>query len=85
MGGPGGFFGGGGNKKYNLTLSVQARNLLNRTNLAAPIGTLTSPLFGLSNAINGGFGPGGGGGGGPFGGAAATANRRIELSLRFSF
>jgi len=100
-GGPrgGGFggFGGGGmrggfggvstGKRFNLTLSVSARNLLNHVNLAAPVGNLSSPLVGESLSIaGGGFGPGGGGpgGGGP-GGAGASSNRRIDLSLRFSF
>jgi hypothetical protein len=78
-GGPGGMFGGGGSGKYNLTLSLQASNILNRTNLGQPIGTITSPLFGISNTVARGFGgPGGGGGGDSF-------NRRIELSLRFNF
>jgi hypothetical protein len=46
-------------------------------NLGAPIGTLTSPLFGTSNTIAGFGGPGGGGG--------DAGNRRLELQLRFSF
>lgn len=76
-GGPGGMFGGGtSRKKYNLTLSVQARNLLNTVNLATPTGNLLSPLFGISTQTAGGFGPMGG---------SAGPNRRIELSLRFSF
>jgi hypothetical protein len=73
-GGPGGMFGGGNSgKKYSLTFSASARNLLNNVNPAPPIGTLTSPLFGESNQLAGGF----------F--ATATANRRIDLQLRFSF
>jgi len=43
--------------------------------LASPIGNLSSPLFGTSNAIAGGFGPGG----------SATANRHIEMQVRLSF
>lgn len=73
---PPGIF-GSQNKKYNLTLSVQAQNATNNVNLGAPNGTMTSPLFGTSNSTGGGFGPGGGGG--------SSANRRIQLSLRFSF
>jgi len=75
---PMGMFGGGGNsrQKYTLTLSVQAHNLLNNVNLAAPTGNLTSPLFGISTQTAGGFGPMGG---------SAGPNRRIQLSLRFSF
>lgn len=86
-GGPpmGGMDGGGGGagRKYTLNLSVSARNLLNTVNLATPNGNISSPFFGVSTSTvsGGGFGPGGGGGGG--GGSAA--NRRIDVSLRFSF
>jgi hypothetical protein len=76
----GGFGGGGTGKPYNLTLSVQAANVLNRTNMGQYIGNLASPLFGTSNQTAAGFGRGGGG----FGGSSA-GNRRIELQLRFSF
>ncbi len=86
----GGGFGGGGRggggggaasgKKYSLSLSVNARNVINHVNLAAPTGNLTSPFFGQSTNI------GGGGGGGPFGGGGSAAgNRRIEGTLRLSF
>ena len=37
-------------KRHNLTLSVSARNLLNRTNPATPTGSLTSPFFGIATA-----------------------------------
>ncbi len=77
---PPGIF-GGQSSRYNLTLSLQAQNALNNVNLAAPIGTLTSPLFGISNSTAGGFGGGRGGGGG----GGNSANRRIQISLRFSF
>lgn len=81
-GGGGGFFGGGQTgKRYNLTLSVQAQNLLNHVNPGAPVGNLSSPLFGQSTQL-GGFG-GFGGPGGPGGGAAG--NRRLDIQLRFSF
>jgi hypothetical protein len=72
----GGFFGASTGKRYNLTLSIQARNLLNTVNPAAPNGNLSSPLFGVSTQLAGFFGPGGGG---------AAGNRRVELQLRFSF
>jgi hypothetical protein len=78
---------GGGNtgKRYNLTLSVSARNLFNHVNPGPPFGDLSSPRFGQSNSIaSGGFGGGGPGGPGGGGGGAAN-NRRIELQLRFSF
>ena len=84
-GGPGGIFAAAGTKRYNLTASVEIRNLLNSVNPSAPVGTLGSPSFGEALGITSGFGGFGGGGGG--GGAAApqTANRRLELQLRFSF
>jgi hypothetical protein len=80
--GPRGLGGGGGNPfsfgnatnhRYNLTLSVSARNLFNNVNLAPPIAVLTSPLFGQSIALAGG----------PF--SSQAANRRIDLQARLSF
>lgn len=84
--GPGGPRGGGGgehgpaffagnpsNARYNLTFSINARNVFNKVNLANPIGNLSSPLFGESNALVGG----------PF--SSATANRRIDLQAMFNF
>ena len=76
-GGPGGMFGGAQTgKRFNLTLSLMARNLLNHVNLAAPVGNLTSPFFGQSTALAGGFGPMGG---------SAASNRRIDVQLRLTF
>jgi hypothetical protein len=79
MGGMGGGPGGGAdntNRRYNLTFSVEARNVLNHVNPGQPTGNLLSPLFGESNSLGGGgFGPPGG----------QTNNRRITLSMRFSF
>ncbi|MGC8793037.1 MAG: hypothetical protein ACP5U2_06565 [Bryobacteraceae bacterium] len=72
-GGPGGLFGDSSNSRYSLTFAISAQYLLNHVNLAPPIGTLNSPLFGSSNALAGGMGPG------------ASANRRIEPQLRFPF
>ncbi len=72
----GGFDAGATNHRYNLTFSVSARNIFNNVNLSTPIGNLSSPLFGQSNGISGGFGPGGG---------AATSNRKIDLQVSFSF
>ena len=74
----GGFGGGERRKPYNLNLSINFQNLLNNVNLASPIGNLASNRFGQSTSTAGGFGGFGGGGGG-------TANRRIELSARFSW
>jgi len=74
-GGPGGPFGGGAasSRRYSLTFSVNSRNVLNRVNLATPVGNLSSPLFGESNALAGG----------PF--SSSASNRRIELQASFSF
>ena len=79
-GGPGGFFrgfGGGGStgQRYNLTISVQARNLLNHVNPGPINGIVTSPLFGESNTLAGGVGA--------F--AQSGENRRIDLQARFTF
>lgn len=86
-GGPGGGFGGmggggmgggggGTNQRFNLTLSVNARNLLNHVNQGDYSGNLTSPYFGISNSLaTGGFGPPGG----------ATNNRRLDFQIRFAF
>jgi hypothetical protein len=74
--GGGGGFGGGGpatTKRYSLTFSVNARNVLNKVNAATPVGTLTSSSFGQSIALAGG----------PF--SSAAANRKIELQAMFSF
>ena len=75
-GGFGGFGGGGTGKKYNLTMTISARNALNRVNYANPQGSLNSPAFGRSLAIGDGGGRGGGG---------ASGNRKVELQLRFQF
>jgi hypothetical protein len=81
--GPRGLSGGGGgnpfglgsatNRRYNLTFSIAARNLLNTENLAPPVGVVTSPSFGRSNTLAGG----------PFG--TTSANRRIDLQAMFTF
>ncbi len=85
-GGGGGMFGGGGSsgKKYSLTFSASARNLLNHVNYGTPIGNLSSQLFGISNSLGGGMGGPGGGGRG-FGGGGAAGNRRIDLQLTLNF
>jgi len=74
-GGGGGPFGMGPatNRRYNLTFSVNARNVLNRVNAAPPIGVLSSPNFGQSIALAGGA----------F--SSPAANRKIELQALFSF
>jgi hypothetical protein len=80
-GGGGGFGRGAGgfglgpatSRRYSLTFSVNARNVLNKVNAATPIGVLTSPNFGQSIALAGG----------PF--SSQAANRKIELQAMFSF
>ena len=73
-GGGGGFFGGApSNNRYNLTFSVNARNIFNYVNVLSPIGNLSSPLFGQANALAGQ----------PY--SSATANRRIDLQVLFNF
>jgi len=74
-GGMGADSGGGSEQRFNLTLSVQARNVLNNVNLALPVGNLSSALFGQSTQTVSGFG----------GAASEANNRRIEFQLRFSF
>ena len=88
MGPPAGGRGMGGGEltehRYNVTLSVMINNILNHVNPGGYIGNLNSPQFGMPTTVNTGFGGGGiGGPGGGFGGAAN--NRRLEMSLRFSF
>ncbi len=75
-GGRGGFrgFGGRSNYRYSLSLSISARNVLNITNPSTPIGNLSSPFFGESNASSG-FGRG----------RSSAGNRNISARLRFSF
>ena len=64
---------GSSDHKYTLTFSVAARNLFNRVNLDTPVGNLSSPVFGHSTSIHG------------YGHGSASANRTIDLQLRFSF
>jgi hypothetical protein len=73
--------GGGpaGAAKYNLTLSLNVQNVLNHVNFGPPVGNMTSPSFGQSTSVAGGFGGFGGGGGN------SGPNRKIYLNARFSF
>jgi hypothetical protein len=78
MGGPGaGFrnvFGDSTtSQRYNLTVGIMARNVLNHLNLAPPVGVITSPFFLQSTAMAGGYG------------ASNAVDRRVELQARFSF
>ncbi len=74
-GGPHGFGGESSEHRYNVTVSVNARNILNRTNYNSPVGTLTSPAFLEPNNITGGY----------TAENTSSENRRIDLQLRFSF
>lgn len=81
-GGMGGIFGGGSSgHRYNLTFSVQARNLFNRQNLAPPVGILSPQAF-VPNATTN-FGESISLANGPFN--TQAANRRIDLQVQFSF
>lgn len=57
---------------YTLQLGIEADNLLNTVNPAPPVGTLGSPLFGRSNALNSFFSQG-------------SPNRIINLQASFQF
>jgi len=76
-GGPpgGGFFGGDtSGKRYTVTLGVYVRNLFNTVNQGAVEGDLLSPRFDQSLALaTAGQG------------ATQSANRRMEINLRFGF
>jgi hypothetical protein len=69
-----GFEGGGTERRYALTLSVDAQDLFNDANLGIPVGDLNSPLFGQSIdlAVS------------PYSGHGDTT-RRIDLRLAFDF
>ena len=60
--------------RYNLTFGVYGQNIFNHENLGTPNGTLTSPFFGKSQSLVGGF----------FGPSTA-GNRSIFLSAGFTF
>jgi hypothetical protein len=72
-GGGFGGFGGGERKPYNLNLGISVENLFNTVNFGSPVGSLSSNRFGEFISTGGGFRGGG------------SANRRVELSARFSW
>lgn len=75
-GGPGamrGMFGGGANRKYNLTLTAQALNLFNDINYGGPNGTLGTYRFLQSNTLANGIY------------SSGAASRRIFVQAIFSF
>ena len=87
--GPGGLggrgLGGGGSsglggateRRFAFTISASAMNLLNTVNLATPVSTLGSPLFGQSISLAGG----------PYSAQVGNpvANRLVSVSLALSF
>ena len=83
--GGGGFggMGGGGPRgggettqhRYNATVSLNARNILNHENVNSPTGVMTSPYFLEATGIQGGYGAEG----------TSSNQRRIDLQLRFAF
>ncbi len=80
--GPGGLSSSGGRppmldqqaaRRYSLNFTAMGRNVFNNVNLAPPVGVLQSPLFGMSNALAGGF----------F--SSPSSNRSIDLQVSFNF
>ncbi len=72
-GGRGGRGGGGGgsNNRYTMNFSAEIQNVFNTVNQPAPVANLSSPFLGQSLVSGGGLN--------------ALANRRVNVSLRFSF
>jgi hypothetical protein len=65
------------NHRYNMSISMSARNLLNHTNPGPISGNITSPLFGRANQMAGNMNG--------EGFSENANNRRLELQLRFTF
>jgi hypothetical protein len=65
--------GGSSDRRYNLTISVFARNAFNHLNLSSPVADVDSTQVGRYNSLASGL----------F--ASGTASRRIDLQLNFSF
>jgi hypothetical protein len=63
--------------RYNLSIGLSIRNLLNHTNPGPIVGNITSPYFGFANQVAGG--PNG------EGFYENANNRRLESQLRFIF
>ena len=63
--------------RYNLSIGLSIRNLLNHTNPGAIVGNITSPYFGFANQIAGGQN-----GEGFYENAN---NRRLESQIKFTF
>lgn len=63
-------------KRYNLTLAVIIRNVLNRDNAGLPVGNLASPYFGQSNWLASSASPDD---------PSYGNNRRIQFQTRLTF
>jgi hypothetical protein len=63
--------------RYNLSISMSARNVLNHTNPGPIIGNITSPLFGRANQMFGNLNG--------EGFSENANNRRLEMQMRFTF
>ncbi|HEX6284877.1 MAG TPA: TonB-dependent receptor, partial [Pyrinomonadaceae bacterium] len=82
VGGPGAGPQGGvppSEKRYNLNVSINFQNLLNRVNLSTPVGNLSSPNFGESLGLGGSFGGFSGAG------SSGAGNRRVYAQVRLNF
>jgi hypothetical protein len=66
-------------KRFNLNVSINFQNLLNRANLSTPVGNLSSPNFGESLGLGGSFGGFSGGG------SSGAGNRRVYAQVRLNF
>ena len=79
--------GGAEAKRYSMVFSLNFQNVLNHVNLSPPVGNLSSPFFGQSLSLNGGFGGFGGPGGGGAGasGGSGAGNRKVTAQIRFNF
>jgi hypothetical protein len=64
-------------QRYNLSVSLSARNILNHTNPGPITGDITSPLFGRANQMYGNLNG--------EGFSENANNRRLEMQFRFTF
>ena len=64
-------------RRYNLTIGISVRNVLNHTNPGPIIGDITSPFFGRANQMAGGLNG--------EGFSENADNRRLESQIRFQF
>lgn len=61
-------------RKFDLSFTIYAQNVLNHVNYAPPVGTLSSPLFGTFVTLSNGFGA-----------ASGSANREVNIQTAFRF